>query len=37
MPQYKLPKKGGQTMDIQIREQYLSTDRLRPYEQEMEK
>ena len=22
MPQYKLPKKGGQTMDIHVREQY---------------
>ena len=37
MPQYKLPKKKGQTMDIHVRKQYQSSDRLRPYKQEMEK
>ena len=37
MPQYKLQKKGGQTMDIHVRKQYGSSDRLPPYKQEMEK
>ena len=35
--EYKLSKKGGKIMNLHIRKQYLSTDRLCLYKQEMEK